>query len=90
MPKIFKTKFGLKEFDSLDNIVNNKNFFIERYLENRATKEDIAEENYTLELKVASGDHYYLLEKGASTCYLSDIRCILILKLRMKLLWLLL
>lgn len=67
MPKIFKTKFGLKEFDSLDDIVNNKNFFIERYLENRATKEDIAEENYTLELKVASGDHYYLLEKGAST-----------------------
>ena len=61
MPKTFATNFGLKEFDSLDDIKNNQDFFIQQYLQNQATK--VEENQYAVELKVSDGNHYYLLTK---------------------------
>lgn len=61
MPKTFATNFGLKEFDDLNTIKNDQDFFIKQYLSNQATK--VGENQYALELKVSSGDHYYLLTK---------------------------
>lgn len=61
MPKIFKTKFGLKTFDDLNTIVNDPDFFTKRYLENQKTK--VEENQYDIELKKANGNHYYLLTK---------------------------
>lgn len=61
MPKTFATNFGLKEFDSLEDIKNNQDFFIQQYLQNQATK--VEENQYAVELKVSDGNHYYLLTK---------------------------
>lgn len=61
MPKTFATNFGLKEFDDLNTIQNDQDFFIKQYLQNQATK--VEENQYAVELKVSDGNHYYLLTK---------------------------
>lgn len=61
MPKTFATNFGLKEFDDLNTIKNDQDFFIKQYLQNQATK--VEENQYAVELKVSDGNHYYLLTK---------------------------
>lgn len=61
MPKTFATNFGLKEFDDLNTIQNDPDFFIKQYLQNQATK--VEENQYAVELKVSDGNHYYLLTK---------------------------
>lgn len=61
MPKTFATAFGLKEFDDLETIKNDPDFFVKQYLENQATK--VNNNQYTAELKTSSGNHYYLLTK---------------------------
>lgn len=61
MPKTFATNFGLKEFDDLNTIKNDPDFFIKQYLRNQATK--VEENQYAVELKVSDGNHYYLLPK---------------------------
>ncbi len=61
MPKTFATNFGLKEFDDLNTIKNDPDFFIKQYLQNQATK--VEENQYAVELKVSDGNHYYLLTK---------------------------
>lgn len=61
MPKTFATNFGLKEFDDLNTIKNDRDFFIKQYLRNQATK--VNENQYTVELKTSDGNHYYLLTK---------------------------
>lgn len=61
MPKTFATNFGLKEFDDLNTISNDQDFFIKQYLRNQKT--NVEENQYTVELKVSSGEHYYLLDK---------------------------
>lgn len=61
MPKTFATNFGLKQFDDLNTIQNDQDFFIKQYLQNQATK--VEENQYAVELKVSDGNHYYLLTK---------------------------
>lgn len=65
MPKTFATKFGLKEFDDLFTIKNDKDFFIKQYLRNQAV--DVSPNQYTIALKQSSKSkqrgHYYLLTK---------------------------
>lgn len=61
MPKTFATNFGLKEFDDLNSIKNDPDFFIKQYLQNQSTK--VEENQYAVELKVSDGNHYYLLTK---------------------------
>lgn len=73
MPKTFKTNFGLNEFDDLNTIKEDQDFFIKQYLSNRATKEDITDSQHTIEFKVSNGNHYYLLKKGSSTRGLTKV-----------------
>ena len=61
MPKTFATAFGLQEFDDLETIKNDQDFFVKRYLQNQATK--VSNNEYSIEFKVANGNHYYLLTK---------------------------
>ena len=61
MPKTFATVFGLKEFDDLETIKNDKDFFIKQYLINQSTKVD--KNQYSIELKKSDGNHYYILSK---------------------------
>lgn len=61
MPKTFASAFGLKEFDDLESIKNDPDFFVKQYLQNQATK--VNNNQYTVELKTSKGDHYYLLTK---------------------------
>lgn len=61
MPKTFATAFGLTQFDSLEDILNDENYFTNRVLNTYGIK-DIAESNYSMELKRVNGDHVYLLD----------------------------
>jgi len=38
MPKTFATNFGLTEFDSLEEISNDPDYFIKQYQRNLSTK----------------------------------------------------
>lgn len=61
MPKTFATKFGLREFDDLNTIQNDRDYFIKQYLKNQATKVD--PQQYSIEFKRADGNHLYVLNK---------------------------
>lgn len=61
MSKKFSTVFGLTEFTSLNEIVNDKEYFLKRYIENNATK--TSKNNFTVELKRSNGNHIYILSK---------------------------
>lgn len=61
MPKIFATAFGLSEFDDLNSIASDRDYFIKQYLRNQAIK--IAPEQYTVALKKSNGRHLYILSR---------------------------
>ena len=61
MPKTFATKFGLREFDDLNSIQNDRDYFIKQYLRNQTTK--VNPQQYSIEFKRADGNHLYVLNK---------------------------
>ena len=61
MPKIYKTQFGLQEFDDLQTILRDKDFFVKRGLQRFQCKLDHG--SYDYELKNFNGEHYYILDK---------------------------
>lgn len=61
MPKIYKTQFGLQEFDDLQTILRDKDFFVKRGLQRFQCKLD--HQSYDYELKNFNGEHYYILDK---------------------------
>ena len=62
MPKIYKTQFGLQEFDDLQTILRDRDFFVKRGLEHFKCK--LEHTDYDYELKNFNGDHYYILDKS--------------------------
>ena len=61
MPKIFMHEFGLKKYDELQKIKNDKYFFLKRMMSNFHTKL-ISEYDFDVELKNNNGEHYYILD----------------------------
>lgn len=64
MSKLYKTTFGLRNGDDIENIVNDKYFFVKRSLQNYTTKTHAV--NYDLELKSVNGEHTYLLHSNST------------------------
>ena len=62
MPKIYKTQFGLQEFDDLQTILRDEDFFIKRGIQRFACK--LQDANYDYELKNFNGNHVYILDKS--------------------------
>lgn len=62
MPKVFATKYGLSEFDDLNTIQNDPDYFIKQYLTRQTTK--VRPNQFTIEFKRANGDHVYILTKN--------------------------
>lgn len=62
MPKTFATNFGLKQFDSLSEIENNPNWFVEQYRQNSEVQ--VESNSYSIALKTSTGNHTYLLSKA--------------------------
>lgn len=62
MPKIYQTQFGLQEFDELQDILRDPDFFVKRGLSRFACK--LAHTDYDYELKNFNGDHIYVLDKS--------------------------
>ena len=62
MPKIYQTQFGLQEFDDLQEILRDKDFFVKRGLQRFQCKLDHTDYDY--ELKNFNGQHYYILDKS--------------------------
>lgn len=67
MPKVFKSAFGLEEYDQVQDILNNPDFFTDRLIKKLYTKVDnyLLDNgqrvyNYTLELKRINGNHIYI------------------------------
>jgi bifunctional DNA-binding transcriptional regulator/antitoxin component of YhaV-PrlF toxin-antitoxin module len=71
MPKTFKSNLGLEQFDDLETIKNNPDFFIDRLAKKFTTKVDNYTDydddgneytvyNFHLELKKANGRHIYV------------------------------
>jgi hypothetical protein len=71
MPKVFKSNFGLEEFDTVGDIVNDPQFFLKRLIQKASTKvENIpvyengkpayTATNYDIELKRNDGNHIYV------------------------------
>lgn len=63
--KVYETTFGLRQGDDVQDISNDKLFFVRRTLENLSKKVDSF--NYDIELTVLNGKHVYLINS------LSDI-----------------
>ena len=61
MPKIYKTQFGLQEFDNLQEILRDEDFFIKRGIQRFKSK--LRDEVYDYELKNFNGEHVYVLDK---------------------------
>lgn len=62
MPKIYKTQFGLREFDDLQSIVSDKDFFLKRAVERFDCK--LKHHEYDYELKNFNGEHVYILDES--------------------------
>ena len=73
MPKVFKTNFGLEQYDSIEEIKEDPDFFLKRLVQNASThvenipmlKDDGVTvdhmmANYHLELKRLDGKHIYI------------------------------
>lgn len=58
LPMMYKTEFGLQEGDQVDEIVEDKFFFIKRDAQKISSK--LLPHQFDLELKVGSGNHIYL------------------------------
>lgn len=62
MPKIYKTQFGLQEFDNLQEILRDEDFFIKRGIQRFKCK--LNDSVYDYELKNFNGEHVYVLDKS--------------------------
>ena len=62
MPQIYKTQFGLQEYDDLQEILRDEEFFLKRGLERFKCK--LASTDYDYELKNFNGEHIYILDKS--------------------------
>ena len=62
MPKIYKTQFGLQEFDDLQEILRDKDFFTKRGITRFECK--LGHSDYDYELKNFNGNHIYILDKS--------------------------
>lgn len=62
MPKVYKTQFGLKEFDDLQSIIADKNFFLKRAINRFNCK--LKHDEYDYELKNFNGEHIYILDES--------------------------
>jgi hypothetical protein len=71
MPKVFKSNFGLDDYESIQVIKNDPDYFLKKLVKNATTKvenQPIYEglkvvgynDNYHLELKRADGNHLYI------------------------------
>lgn len=66
MPKVFKNAFGLDEFDQVEDVLNDPEFFTKKLLKKLYTKVqnytigDDTFYNYHVELKRNTGDHVYI------------------------------
>ena len=72
MPKVFKTNFGLEQFDNIEEIKADPDFFLKRLIKNANTKVEnipVLDENgkldhyianFHLELKKLDGKHIYI------------------------------
>lgn len=64
MPMIYQTKFGLKDGDSVSDIVNDKYFFLKRMLseydETSTSKRSVDSKNYDIQLKRLGNRNIYL------------------------------
>ena len=58
LPMMYKTEFGLQEGDQVDEIVEDKFFFIKRDAQKISSK--LLPHQFDLELKVGNGNHIYL------------------------------
>lgn len=59
LPMMYKSEFGLREGDAINEILNDKTFFIKRAIQN--IKPKISDSSlYDIELKSLSGNHIYL------------------------------
>ena len=58
LPMMYKTEFGLQEGDQVNEIVEDKFFFIKRDAQKISSK--LLPHQFDLELKVGSGNHIYL------------------------------
>lgn len=63
MPKIYMSKFGLNQYDSLEVIEKDGLFFVKRMLANWQSKVDDAD--FDVELKRLNGKHTYLIGKAS-------------------------
>lgn len=61
LPQIYKTQFGLQEFDDLQEIIRDKDFFLKRGINRFKCKLD-NHDYYDYELKCFNGDHKYILD----------------------------
>lgn len=60
LPKIYATRFGLREGDSLNEIMKNENFFYNRIVEAWDSKNV----KYDIALKRSNGNHTYIILKS--------------------------
>lgn len=65
MPKIYKTLFGLKEHDDLQEILADPEFFAKRAVKKLDAK--LNSDQYDYELKRFTGDHVYLWDSSKGT-----------------------
>lgn len=61
MSKVFATKFGLSEFDDLNTIKNDPDYFVKQYIKNQASK--VLPNQFSVEFKRSDGNHIYVLDK---------------------------
>lgn len=81
MPKIFLEEFGLEQDSSLDEIVNNPNYFYDRMVSNFSSK--IYDESlYDIELKKISGKHIYIKDGRDANNWNADLEEVVIFKKR--------
>lgn len=59
VPMIYKTTFGLREEDTVGDIIKDKYFFVRRFIENQQ-KNEVDESQFDIKLKKTSGNHVYI------------------------------
>jgi len=66
MPKKFADEFGLKTTDDLSTIAANKEFFIDRIIDNLNISPTMSAmpQNWDIALKNISGKHIYVLKRS--------------------------
>lgn len=62
MPKTFATQFGLEKYDSIEDILNDEEFFTKRMIQKMGSK--VSPENFDIEIKRGNGKHVYILHSN--------------------------